>query len=176
MFCRGEKGIQLVIDFTVPKSGYLHGITAIKNNNHYICGTTGLSDDQISHIDQLAKEKGLSVMICPNFAKGINALLKAIPLFDEIYDYAFISEHHHISKIDKPSGTALKLSKKFKSKAIDIISYRSTSPVVSHTVTFYSEYETVTITHQVNNKLAFCDGVYDTLLKVGTWSGVKYEL
>lgn len=170
------RGSNVVIDFTTPRSGYYNGIIALNNNNHFICGTTGLTNEQIKHLDYLAKENNKSVIICPNFAKGINALLKAIPLFDNIYDYAFISEHHHISKLDKPSGTALKLKKKFRNPNIDINSYRSTSPVIFHTLTFYSEYETVSITHQVNNKRAFCDGVYESLKQLGTWYGVKNEL
>ena len=170
------RGSNVVIDFTTPRSGYYNGVVALNNKNHYICGTTGLTNHQIRHLDDLAREKSLSVVVCPNFAKGINALLKAIPLFDSIYDYAFISEHHHITKLDIPSGTALKLKTKFKNPNIDINCYRSISPVIFHTLTFYSEYETVSITHQVNNKRAFCDGVYEALKHLGQFVGVKNEI
>ena len=43
------RGSNVVIDFTTPRSGYYNGIIALNNNNHFICGTTGLTNEQIKH-------------------------------------------------------------------------------------------------------------------------------
>ncbi len=74
--------------------------------------TTGLSDDQIAHLEKTAGE--VAVLRSSNMSLGINALVKLIKVAVGIFDGngfdVEIVEKHHRRKLDAPSGTAITLA------------------------------------------------------------------
>lgn len=103
----------VVIEFSTPE-------TAIANINKcfdidipMVIGTTGW----YSHLDEVkkrCKNEGHTMFYAPNFSIGMNfvfKLNKEMAKFAQQYDYQLtITETHHIHKLDRPSGTAVKLA------------------------------------------------------------------
>ena len=152
----------IIIDFTSKDIAYEHALICLKNNSHFICGTTGLSNEQTNDLINQAKEKSLTFIFNPNFSLGIPLIIPFISTLKEEFNDIKIIESHHISKKDLPSGTSLLLKKQL-SENTKIESIRTTYPTLDHTIIFKNEYEEITITHKANNKLAYALGVEKTL-------------
>ena len=59
----------VVVDLTHPSSVFQNCKTILDHGCHAVVGTTGLSSDQLAVLDNLAKSKQCSIIVCPNFAK-----------------------------------------------------------------------------------------------------------
>jgi 4-hydroxy-tetrahydrodipicolinate reductase len=98
------------VEFTRPDSAKANVLAALERNVHVVVGTSGLSDDDYAQIGALARERGLGVLACGNFALTAVLLIrfsemaaKLIPQW-EIIDYAYAG------KPDAPSGTVRELA------------------------------------------------------------------
>ena len=152
----------IVIDFTNNETALKHAYICLENNSHFICGTTGITEDKIQEILTLAKQKNLHFTFNPNFSLGISTLTPLLLSLSFYFDDIKIIESHHISKLDLPSGTAL-LLKKVINKDIPIESIRTTYKTLDHAIMFNNPYEEITITHKVKDKLAYAKGVQEHL-------------
>lgn len=151
----------IVIDFTNKEAAYNHALICLENNSHFICGTTGLSNEQINFLKERALIKQLQFIFSPNFSLGITKILPLLNNLKEHYN-SKIMESHHISKKDLPSGTAL-LLKEYLNESTPIESIRTTYISLDHKIILSNEYEEITITHSVKDKLAYALGVENTL-------------
>lgn len=100
--------IDVLIDFTQPKSIYENALYCLHNGINLVIGTTGLSDDELEILRDLAQEKGLGCLIAPNFSTGAVLMMKFAQMAAKYFDNAEIIELHHNQKKDAPSGTAVK--------------------------------------------------------------------
>lgn len=100
--------IDILIDFTQPKSIYENALFCLNNGISPVVGTTGLKDEEISSLEDLAKKKGLGCLIAPNFSTGAVLMMKFAQMASKYFDNAEIIELHHNQKKDAPSGTAIK--------------------------------------------------------------------
>lgn len=100
--------IDVLIDFTQPKSIYENALFCLNNGINIVIGTTGLSDEQIDELKKLSVEKGLGCLIAPNFSTGAVLMMKFAQMASKYFDNAEIIELHHNQKKDAPSGTAVK--------------------------------------------------------------------
>jgi 4-hydroxy-tetrahydrodipicolinate reductase len=98
------------VEYTTPESAKPNILTALEHGAHVVVGTSGLTDDDFSEIDAIARKQQRAVLACGNFAltvvllqKFAESAAKLIPQW-EIIDYA------HDDKIDAPSGTARELA------------------------------------------------------------------
>lgn len=148
----------IIIDFTNSEVALKHAYLCLDHNSHFICGTTGINEDNIKEILNKAKEKNLNFTFTPNFSLSLPKILPLLSSLSDSFDDIKITESHHISKLDLPSGTALLLKKEIK-KDVPIESIRTTYKSLDHIITFTSEYEDLTITHKVKDKLAYAKGV-----------------
>ena len=98
----------IVIDFTQPDYVFENAKTCIDNNVNVVVGTTGLSEEQIINLRDMAKAKGVGCLIAPNFSTGAVLMMKFAQMAARYYDNAVIIEFHHNQKKDAPSGTAIK--------------------------------------------------------------------
>lgn len=103
-----EKKIDVLVDFTQPKSIYENALYSLNNGINIVIGTTGLSDDEINNLKQLSNEKGVSCIIAPNFSTGAVLMMMFAKQAAKYFDNAEIIELHHNQKKDAPSGTAVK--------------------------------------------------------------------
>ena len=103
-----NKKPDVVIDFTQPNGIYNHVCTYMKNKVKSVIGTTGLKDEQITHLRELSKETNTSCLIAPNFSTGAVLLMMFAKQAAKYFNNAEIIELHHNQKKDAPSGTAIK--------------------------------------------------------------------
>ena len=100
--------IDVLVDFTQPKSIYENALFCLNNNINIVIGTTGLADDQIEELKRLSEKQGLGCLIAPNFSTGAVLMMKFAQMASKYFDNAEIIELHHNQKKDAPSGTAVK--------------------------------------------------------------------
>ena len=97
----------VLVDFTIAKATMPAARTAAEKGINLVIGTTGLTADDISEIERLAKDNKIGVVIAPNFALGAVLMMHLSKIAAKYLDYAEIIEQHHHLKADAPSGTAL---------------------------------------------------------------------
>ena len=146
--------------------------------------TTGLSDEQIARVSQVAKT--VPVLRSANMSLGINTLMdllkKATAVFADAGFDVEIVEKHHNQKLDAPSGTALALAdsinevlnneyaykydrsqerKKREKKEIGISAVRGGNIVGEHEVIFAGTDEVITFKHTAYSKGVFAKGAVE---------------
>ena len=100
--------IDVLIDFTQPKSIYENALFCLNNNIKPVIGTTGLKDSEIEELKRISKEKNVACLIAPNFSTGTVLMMMFAQKAAKYFDNAEIIELHHNQKKDAPSGTAVK--------------------------------------------------------------------
>ena len=100
--------IDVLVDFTQPKSIYENAQYCLSNGINIVIGTTGLSDDEISNLKKLSEGNKVSCLIAPNFSTGAVLMMMFAKQAAKYFDNAEIIELHHNQKKDAPSGTAVK--------------------------------------------------------------------
>ena len=98
----------VMVDFTQPKYVFENAKICLENGVRPVIGTTGLSDEQIQELKELAQAKGLGCLIAPNFSTGAILMMMFAKQAAKYFDNAEIIELHHNQKKDAPSGTAIK--------------------------------------------------------------------
>ncbi len=101
----------VLIDFTIAKVTMPAVRTATHRGVNLVIGTTGLSAEDLSEIDQLATANKVGAVVAPNFALGAVLMIHLAKIAAEYFDYAEIIELHHHLKADAPSGTAIATAK-----------------------------------------------------------------
>lgn len=100
--------IDVLVDFTQPKSIFENAKYCLNNGIKIVIGTTGLSDEQIAELKKLSQEKNTGCLIAPNFSTGAVLMMMFAKLASKYFDNAEIIELHHNQKKDAPSGTSIK--------------------------------------------------------------------
>lgn len=103
-----ELKIDVLVDFTQPKSIFENAKFCLNHGVRPVVGTTGLSDDQLAELKQLSEDKNVSALIAPNFTTGAVLMMMFAKEAAKYFDNAEIIELHHNQKKDAPSGTAIK--------------------------------------------------------------------
>ena len=100
--------IDILVDFTQPKSIYENALFCLNNGIKPVIGTTGLKDEEIRELETITKSKNTGCLIAPNFSTGAVLMMMFAKKAAEYFDNAEIIELHHNQKKDAPSGTAIK--------------------------------------------------------------------
>ena len=103
-----EREIDILVDFTQPKSIYENAKYCLNNNINMVIGTTGLKDEQIKELEELSKKNKTACFIAPNFSTGAVLMMMFAKTASKYFNNAEIIELHHNQKKDAPSGTAIK--------------------------------------------------------------------
>ncbi|MBI4283342.1 MAG: 4-hydroxy-tetrahydrodipicolinate reductase [Chloroflexi bacterium] len=101
----------VLVDFSIAQATMPAVRLAAKQRVNLVIGTTGLSTNQISEIEQLAVANQIGAVVAPNFALGAVLMIHLAKVAAKYLDYAEIIELHHHLKADSPSGTALSTAK-----------------------------------------------------------------
>lgn len=112
--CFSETQADVLIDLTTPEVGFLHTKTAISYGVRPVVGTTGFTSSQLEELTDLAEEKGIGVIIAPNFAIGAVLMMEFSKWAAKYFPDVEIIEKHHDQKLDAPSGTAVKTAELIK--------------------------------------------------------------
>ena len=105
---KNSVNIDILIDFTQPKSIYENALYCLNNEISIVIGTTGLTDVQLKELKELSEKKKTGCLVAPNFSTGAVLMMKFAQMAAKYFNNAEIIELHHNQKKDAPSGTAVK--------------------------------------------------------------------
>ncbi len=102
-------GADLVVDVTVPAVSQRVVEHAIGNRQNMLVGTSGWSGERIAALRPLVEaHPDLGIVIIPNFSVGSVLATSMAATAARFFDSIEILEAHHSSKVDSPSGTAVR--------------------------------------------------------------------
>ncbi|NLM17148.1 MAG: 4-hydroxy-tetrahydrodipicolinate reductase [Candidatus Riflebacteria bacterium] len=182
-----ENQIDVIIDFTEPKSVFDNILTAIENKTPIIVGTTGLKDAQKEILAQNAQENGTPVLIVPNFAIGAILMAELAAKAAKYMQACEIIELHHDAKKDKPSGTSIetrkgilkalgKESQQSDNSIIPIHSVRLPGLVAHQEVILGALGQTLTIRHDSYDRNSFMPGIRIAIEQIQNLKGLSTGL
>ncbi|HTD57189.1 MAG TPA: 4-hydroxy-tetrahydrodipicolinate reductase [Silvibacterium sp.] len=153
----------VVIDFTTPEA-VVHNLRAcLANGARVVVGTTGWYD-RLNDMRELAKRKGAALVYGTNFSVGVQALLRMVrELALSLPHYQFsITETHHETKKDAPSGTALTIKQTLEAAnpalAVEITSRREGDAAGIHSIEARSAYDRIVLEHEAFSRRGFAEG------------------
>jgi 4-hydroxy-tetrahydrodipicolinate reductase len=160
-------GHDAAIDFTRPDAARGNVERCLSAGVAAVVGTTGLSADDLSALDSLAREKGVACFVAPNFAIGAVLMMRLSALAAEHMPQAEIIELHHETKVDAPSGTAKATAERLPGD-VPIHSVRLPGLVAHQEVLFGGDGQLLTIRHDTFSREAFVPGVLLALERLAT--------
>ena len=160
-------GHDAAVDFTRPDAVRGNVERCLRAGVPTVVGTTGLSADELSQLDSLAREQGVACFVAPNFAIGAVLMMRLSALAAEHMPRAEIVELHHETKVDAPSGTAKATAERLPGD-VPIHSVRLPGLVAHQEVLFGGEGQLLTIRHDTFSREAFVPGVLLALERLGT--------
>jgi 4-hydroxy-tetrahydrodipicolinate reductase len=156
------KGIECVIDFTLPEPTIEHAKVCAIAGVPIVIGTTGLTAEDEKEI-QKASER-IPIVYAPNMSIGVNLLYKLVSEMTRTLKNDFtvkVDETHHVHKKDSPSGTA-KMIKKVIDEAggldVPVEAFREGEVIGNHGIVFDSPFETLEIRHDAKTRDVFVAG------------------
>ena len=169
------KDTDIAIIFSTPSSAVENIKKCLINDIPVVCGTTGWLDNY-EEIKLLCEKSNGTFLFSPNFSIGVNLFFKLNKYLSELMsdfsDYSVkMKEIHHTKKIDKPSGTAVKLAipivnnlslegwslKKDKNK-LEIQCERKDDIKGLHNVIYESKIDSISISHDAKSREGFALG------------------
>ena len=179
--------VDIVIDFTAPSVVVANAIECLNLKTNILIGTTGISPENQNMLGELAIKNETSIMIVPNFAIGAILMMNFAKIAAKFMKSAEIIELHHDTKVDKPSGTAIKtrkgmleatgrINEESNSEVIPIHSVRLPGLVAHQEVIFGDLGQTLTIRHDTCNRDSFMPGIVMALKQMGSFVGLRVGL
>lgn len=159
-----------IIDFSVREATATIGKLAADHKKALVIGTTGHSENEKAALRGLTKT--IPVVWSANFSTGVNALFWATQKIAGIVGNAWdveVTETHHTTKKDAPSGTAKRLQeilKQVRGKEAPAHALRIGDVFGDHTVTFGAPGERIELTHRVSSREALARGA----LRAAKWA------
>jgi 4-hydroxy-tetrahydrodipicolinate reductase len=155
-------GVDVVIDFTTPDAAVENIRAVLALGSRIVVGTTGWYG-QLPELEAIAHRRGGALLYGTNFSIGVQKLFRLTAELANIEGYKFsISETHHTSKVDAPSGTALTLKQIIHSVQpgidVPIESHRVGDANGEHVVTAKSEHDIIELRHDAHSRRGFAIG------------------
>lgn len=153
-----ESDCNVAIDFSCAQATEKVVNYCKKFKTPLVCGTTGHTENQLKMLKNLKND--IKVVKKANFSIGfgemekiVAQMKKALPNWD-----VEIVETHKKDKLDKPSGSSKVLADLVQLDQQAIHSLRLGNCSGEHQVTFACQWESLTITHKVDNRISFALG------------------
>ncbi len=150
------------VDFSLAGAALDHIGLAAAISKPVVVAVTGFDDNALRKIRIFAES--CPVLMAPNLSVGMGVMDRLIGdtarLLGDQFDPA-LSELHHSTKRDSPSGTALWLAEQIESEggSVQITSQRAGGAVGEHQMRFVGMNEELIITHRAFSRRAFSRGV-----------------
>ncbi len=190
---------QVGVDFTTPDAVFGNARTLLAAGVHAVIGTTGLVDAQIDALDALARKKGLSCLVAPNFAVGAVLLMRFAEEAARHFPWVEIVERHHEKKLDAPSGTARLTAERIarvrttapvppresesapgarggRVADVPVHSLRLPGSLAHQEVWFGGPGETLVLRHDATDRAVYVPGVLLALRSAGSFAGLRRGL
>lgn len=172
------KNIDVAIEFSFPDAAYSNIVRCLENKVPVVSGTTGWLDSY-NKAAEICQKNNTAFLHSTNFSIGVNLLFRLnaelaqkIEQFDNYR--VSIEEIHHTKKLDAPSGTAITLSEGISKNnsaykgwcfenekqpdCVPIKAVREGTVPGTHTVTWDSEIDTISIKHISKNRTGLAMG------------------
>lgn len=155
-------GVEVVIDFTTAQAAIENMRAVLALGRRIVVGTTGWYES-LNEMKALAVRRSGALLYGANFSLGVQKFFRLAELLARLDGYRFeITETHHASKLDAPSGTALTLKQIVESARpgtqVEIVSHRIGDAAGEHVVTAKSDGDTLTLRHESHNRRGFALG------------------
>lgn len=149
------ENVDAVIDFSSPDAILISLNLAMKYHVPLIIGTTGYNTLQVDLIKEYSKEN--IICIDANYSRGFNILKKINAYIDSLNlsNSKYVIETHQKYKKDNPSGS----SKLLCNNNENIFSLRGGASCGEHQIRILLENEELILTHKINSRFAFVEGV-----------------
>jgi 4-hydroxy-tetrahydrodipicolinate reductase len=173
---------RILVEFTAPEATVEHLRVAADRGSGAVVGTTGLRPPQVEEVRRLAGR--VPILLSPNMSVGVNLAFRVLALMaralGDDYDVE-ITEIHHRTKKDAPSGTAARMAEVVAEalgrrieevgvygrhglvgergpREIGIHALRGGDVVGEHTVVFSTLGERLELTHRAHSRDTFTQG------------------
>jgi 4-hydroxy-tetrahydrodipicolinate reductase len=173
---------RVLVEFTAPAATLAHLRLAAAQGARAVAGTTGLSAAEVDELRGLAART--AILFSPNMSVGVNLAFRVLALMAKAlgddYDVE-ITEIHHRTKKDAPSGTAARMAEVIaealgrdlgqagvygrhglvgerRPKEIGVHALRGGDVAGEHTVVFATAGERLELTHRASSRDTFARG------------------
>jgi 4-hydroxy-tetrahydrodipicolinate reductase len=169
----------VAIEFTTPGS-FIQNLEFLASKNvNVVCGTTGWYD-KIEEVKKIVSEYDIGFIYASNFSIGVNIFFQLVRNASEIINKfkqynVSMEETHHTQKLDKPSGTAIRIAEYLienldnkekivnneeqpRNNELNIISKRIENIVGNHKVIMDSTSDTIILEHNAKSRRGFAEG------------------
>lgn len=173
---------EVAIEFTRPELAVSHIEHCLSKQLPIVVGTTAWQKE-LDRITKLVVEYNGSLLHSSNFSIGVNIFFEINKRLAKLMSgqsgyKAMMEEIHHLQKLDAPSGTAITLANDILENNSDyiswvhdqekkphtndqqlaIISHRKPDVPGTHSISYHSEIDSITITHEAHNRKGFAMG------------------
>ncbi|MHB9145939.1 MAG: 4-hydroxy-tetrahydrodipicolinate reductase [Symbiobacteriia bacterium] len=153
----------VLVDFTRAEAARDHITIALQHGCAPVVGTTGFTEEDYRRFEELVRKSGLGAAIIANFAIGVMLQMKFCEQAARLMPHVEVVEMHHNTKVDAPSGTALRIAARLEqagaNQPVPIHSLRLPGAVAHHEVIFGGPGQTLTIRHDSVSRESFVPGV-----------------
>jgi 4-hydroxy-tetrahydrodipicolinate reductase len=170
-------GFDVVIDFTAPEAVVQNMRACLATGAKMVIGTTGWYD-KLADMRGLAERKQAGLLYGTNFSIAVQVMMKlaqqmGASLAPAGYKFSVV-ETHHVSKLDKPSGTALSIAEMVERGAasaeksaggmkigqfhVAIEAIREGDAMGTHELEAATESERLVLTHETMSRRGFAEG------------------
>jgi 4-hydroxy-tetrahydrodipicolinate reductase len=101
-------GADLVVDVTAPAVSPLIVERALTNGSNVLVGTSGWSSSRLAELRSRLTGTDRGVVVIPNFSLGSVVATSLAAVASRFFDSIEIVEAHRSTKVDSPSGTAVR--------------------------------------------------------------------
>jgi len=191
----GMLGADVVVDVTLPAVSQGVVEFAVANGLNVLVGTSGWSHDRITALERTITDKlDVGVLVIPNFSIGSVLATSFAAQAARYYESIEIIEAHASTKVDSPSGTAVRTAELIgdarialgpvkaphadqrargqQVSSVPIHSLRMQGVVAKQDVIFGGTGETLTISHETLSPTAYEAGIMLALRAARTARGV----
>jgi 4-hydroxy-tetrahydrodipicolinate reductase len=188
-------GADVLVDMTLPQVSPSIVDHAVRNGLNVLIGTSGWSADRILDLERrLAEREGQGAVVIPNFSLGSALGTAFATVAARFFDSIEIVEAHGATKVDSPSGTAVRTAELIGAAraargpvdaphtdqrargqqvaSVPIHSLRLSGVVAEQQVIFGGAGETLTIRHDTVGPQAYEAGILLALRAAATATGV----
>jgi 4-hydroxy-tetrahydrodipicolinate reductase len=169
----------IAIEFTKPDCAVQNIRTCVEKGIPIVVGTTGWNDDLHQTVSFVHENQG-SLLYASNFSIGVNVFFELNKLLAKLMNahpeyHASVEEIHHVQKRDAPSGTAISIAEQMinaheaytnwqlaeselSENTLPIQAKRIPEVPGTHSVTYKSNIDSISLTHEAFNREGFANG------------------
>jgi 4-hydroxy-tetrahydrodipicolinate reductase len=159
-------GFDVVIDFTAPEAVVQNMRACLATGARMVVGTTGWYD-RLADMRGLVERRGGALLHGTNFSIAVQVMMKLAQQMGASLGHAgykfSVVETHHVSKLDKPSGTALTVAEMVQRGAgieiaVAIEAIREGDAMGTHVLVAETDAERLMLTHEAMSRRGFAEG------------------